>query len=166
MSGTKSRRTLASFKPWDPDGRDRADIAVAWIRQMKQAIRSRDPQRLITVGMFPLLGSVDASGFSPGRIAAEVDFISPHFYPEAGRIDESLALLEKYDVGLPILIEEIFPIYCSLDEYRSFLENSREIAEGWTSFYWGETKEDLRERDELLAGIVLGAINVFEEFRP
>jgi hypothetical protein len=132
----------------DRDGRDRADIAVAWIRQMKRAIRTHDRQRLITVGMFPLLGSVDASGFSPRRMAAEVDFIAVHLYPQAGRVREAVDLLKRYDVGLPILIEETFPISCGLTEYRSFLESSRDIADGWVSFYWGESAEELRERDE------------------
>jgi hypothetical protein len=147
-----------------PDGRDRADMAVAWIRQMKQAIRAHDRQRLITVGMFPLLGSVDGSGFAPKRVAAEVDFIGVHLYPQAGRAREALDLLEGYDVGLPILVEETFPIGIELAEYRSFLESSRETADGWISFYWGESAEELGERDEPTAGLVLGATNVFKEF--
>jgi hypothetical protein len=154
------------FVNLDPDGRDRADIAVAWVRQMKRAIRTHDRQRPITVGMFPLLGSVDATGFSPRRLAAEVDFISVHLYPETGRSDETLELLEGYDVGLPILIEEILPLNIGLDEYRSFLDSSREIADGWVSFYWGETAEGLAARDEPGAGLVRDAILVFEAFRP
>jgi hypothetical protein len=150
----------------DPDGRDRADIAVAWIRQMKQAVRTHDRQRLITVGLFPLLGLVEASGFSPRRVAAEVDFVSVHLYPEAGRVHEAMELLRKYDVGLPILIEETFPLNSGIDEYRSFLDGSGEIADGWISFYWGETEEDLHERNEPRAGLVLNSINVFEELRP
>lgn len=150
----------------DPGGRDRTDIAVDWVRQMKQAIRMHDRQTPITVGMFPLLGLADASGFSPTRMAAEVDFIAVHLYPPAGRIDETLAMLERYDVGLPIVIEEVFPLNSGLDDYRSFLESSRAIADGWISFYWGETDDDLRKRNEPLADLVLGATDVFEEIRP
>jgi hypothetical protein len=150
----------------DPDGRDRADIAVAWIRKMKQAIRAHDRQRLITVGMFPLLGLVDAGGFSPNRVAEEVDFLGVHLYPETGRVHEALELLRNYDVGLPILIEETFPLNSGIDEYRSFLDGSGEIADGLISFYWGETEEDLHERNEPRAGLVLNSIKVFEEFRP
>jgi hypothetical protein len=150
----------------DLGGRDRADIAVAWVRQMTRAIRTHDRQTPITVGMFPLLDSPDGSGFSPRRMAAEVDFIAVHLYPPAGRIDETLAMLERYDVGLPIVIEEVFPLNSGLDDYRSFLESSRAIANGWISFYWGETDDDLRKRNEPLAGLVLGATDVFEEIRP
>jgi len=150
----------------DPDGRDRADIAVAWVRQMKQAIRKHDRQTPITVGMFPLLDSADATGFSPTRMAAELDFIAVHLYPRAGRIDETLALLARYDVELPIVIEEVFPLESGLDDYRSFLESSRATADGWISFYWGETDDDLRRRSDPLAGLVLGATDVFEEIRP
>jgi hypothetical protein len=150
----------------DPDGRDRADIAVAWIRQMTRAIRAHDSQRLITVGLFPLLGSPEASGFAPRRVARAVDFIAVHLYPETGRVDETLKLLEAYDVGLPTLIEETFPIHIEMEEYRSFLDRSRGTADGWISQYWGESEEKLRERDEPLAGVALQAIDVFEEFRP
>lgn len=150
----------------DPDGRDRTDIAIAWIRQMKQAIRTHDRQRLITVGMFPLFGLPDATGFAPRRVAREVDFISVHLYPQTGRIGDTLEILKEYDVGLPILIEETFPLNSGIDEYRSFLDGSREIADGWLSFYWGETAEELGERDEPTAGLVRDAIYVFEEFRP
>jgi hypothetical protein len=150
----------------DPSGRDRADIAVAWIRQMKRAIRAHDGQRLITVGLFPLFGLPDASGFAPRRIAPEVDFISVHLYPQAGRVEETLELLEAYDVGLPILIEETFPLNSGIAEYRSFLDGSRATADGWLSFYWGETAEDLAQRDGPRAGLVRAAIDVFVEFRP
>ena len=150
----------------DPAGRDRADIAVAWVRQMKQAIRMHDRERPITVGMFPVLGLVDGSGFSPMRLAADLDFISVHLYPRTGRVDEALKLLQGYDVGLPVFIEEAFPIDSGLEDYRNFLEGSRAIADGWMSFYWGETAEDLRRREEPLARHVFGAIGVFEDFRP
>ena len=130
----------------DPDGRDRADIAVAWVRQMKQAIRMHDVQTPITVGMFPLLGSADASGFSAKRMAAELDFIAVHLYPRAGGVDETLEILRRYDVGLPIVIEEVFPLYSGLYDYRSFLERSRSTAEGWISFYWGDGRRSARAR--------------------
>jgi len=149
-----------------PGGRARGDIAMAWIRQMKLAIRSQDPNRLITIGVFPLFESVDAGGFSPSRIASEVDFISVHLYPRGGRIDEDLALLGKYDVGLPVLLEETFPLSSGIDEYRAFLNGSRDVADGWISFYWGETQEALRGRNGVRAAVVLEAINAFEAFKP
>lgn len=150
----------------DPDGRGRTDIALAWIRQMKRAIGTHDRERLVTVGLFPLFGLVDASGFDPRRIASEVDFISVHMYPRAGRVEEALDLLRVYDVGLPLLIEETFPLNSGIDDYRSFLAGSREIADGWLSFYWGESADKLRERDEPKARLVSAATAVFEELRP
>jgi hypothetical protein len=145
----------------DPAGRDRADIAVAWIRQMTRAIRAHDRQRLITVGVFPLFGVPDASGFAPRRIAQEVDFIAVHLYPEAGRVDETLRLLAAYDAGTPVLIEEVFPLNGGIDDYRKFLEGSRAIADGWVSFYWGEPAQD-----EPRAGLVRAALAAFEDFGP
>lgn len=150
----------------DLGGRDSGDIAVAWVRQMKAGIRKHDPQRLITVGLFPIAGAIGAGGFSPARLAEEVDFISVHLYPEAGRVREAVELLRGYDVGLPILIEETFPLNSGLDEYRNFLSSSHEIADGWITFYWGEPADALLESDEPAASLVLGALTVFAELRP
>jgi len=150
----------------DSVGRDRSDIAVAWIRQMTRAIRARDSQTLITVGLFPLLGSPAGSGFAPSRIAAEVDYISVHLYPEAGRVYDALKLLEAYDVGLPLVIEEVFPLNNRVDDFGNFLRGSRKTADGWLTFYWGEPLETLRERDEPLARLVVGAMEAFEELKP
>lgn len=129
-----------SYINLDPKGQDRTSIAIAWIDQMKAAIRKHDKQRLITVGLFPVSGSADATGFAPKRISSQVDFISVHLYPEAGRVRESLELLKQYQVGLPILIEETFPLNCGTDDYDQFLRGSRDIADGWLSFYWGDSE--------------------------
>ena len=149
----------------DPDGRDRADIAVAWIREMKRAIREHDGERLVTVGLFPLFGSSDATGFAPRRIAPEVDFISVHLYPQAGRTDETVDLLKQYDVGLPVLIEETFPLNSGIADYETFLEGSRRIAAGWLSFYWGMSDE-LGKSDDPTERLAGDAIRVFRKFRP
>jgi hypothetical protein len=148
-----------------PDGRNRADIAVAWIREMKRAIRKHDGERLVTVGLFPLFGSPDATGFAPARIAPEVDFISVHLYPQAGRAYETVDLLKKYHVGLPVLIEETFPLNGGIADYQTFLKGSRGIAAGWLSFYWGMSDE-LGEHDDPTERLAGDAIRVFRNFRP
>jgi hypothetical protein len=126
----------------DPAGRDRADIAVAWIRRMREAIRRHDKEALITVGQFPLFASVDAAGFAPSRVAREVDYLSVHLYPESGAVDRMLGLLRDYAAwGRPVVIEETFPLRSSLEEYRSFLMQSRQVAGGWLTFYWGQPQE-------------------------
>jgi len=129
-----------SYINLESKGRDRPSIAITWIGQMKAAIRRYDMQRLITAGLFPLFGSADATGFAPKRIALQVDFISVHLYPESGRVREGLEMLRQYQTGLPVLLEETFPLKSGIDDYRRFLEGSRDLVAGWLSFYWGESE--------------------------
>jgi sugar phosphate isomerase/epimerase len=130
----------------DLAGRARSDVARAWITRLTGAIREHDPDRLITVGL--VHWSLDrpglTSGFVPDRVHDALDFIAVHLYPEAGKVDEAIETLEGFDVGKPIVIEEIFPLRCSVEELDRFLDRSREIATGWIGFYWGKTPEDLR----------------------
>jgi hypothetical protein len=132
---------------------------------MKRAIRKHDGERLVTVGLFPLFGSPDATGFAPARIAPEVDFISVHLYPQAGRAHETVDLLKRYHVGFPVLIEETFPLNSGIADYQTFLEGSRRIAAGWLSFYWG-VSDELGERDDPPERLAGDAIRVFRNFRP
>jgi hypothetical protein len=67
----------------------RESLADAWTRRQAEAIRSADPDALVTVGLIQwsvpvLLPRVDVySGFRPSRQARFVDFLSVHFYPLA-----------------------------------------------------------------------------------
>jgi hypothetical protein len=62
-----------------------------------------------------------------------------HFYPEAGEVEKALKALAVYDNGKPLMIEEMFPLACELDDMDEFIRRSETIAEGWMSFYWGRT---------------------------
>jgi Cellulase (glycosyl hydrolase family 5) len=149
----------------DPKGRDRASIASAWIDQMRGAIRKYDKQRLITLGLFPLFGSANATGFGPKRISSQLDFISVHLYPEAGRVRESLKLLKQYQVGLPILIGETFPLKCGIIDYAQFLRSSHDIADGWLSFYWGDSGPKRSDSATRVPDDVQRSLDAFRAFR-
>ena len=127
-------------------GRQREEIAVGWTRRLAAAIRRHDEQALVTVGLvdwsLPLPKRL-YSGFDPKRIAPEVDFIAVHVYPERGKVDEALETLRGFDVGKPVVIEETFPLKCDRDEMETFLRRSKGIADGWISFYWGKTLEEM-----------------------
>ena len=64
-----------------------------------------------------------------------------------------MAALAVYDVGKPLVIEEMFPLACSAKELEAFIDGSRPIAEGWISFYWGKTIEEYAE-DRTIAGAI------------
>jgi hypothetical protein len=131
----------------DPAGRNPDDIARQWTRQMTAAIRKHDKQRLITIGMLPIKpGDSDEShGFVPGALKDDLDFIAVHLYPESKKLDEAMATLKLFDVGKPLVIEEIFPLTATSKELAQFIEQSRAIADGWIGFYWGKTVAEMKD---------------------
>jgi hypothetical protein len=123
----------------DRAGRPRPQIAREWIKTLVAAIRRHDQQTPVTVGLVPW--SLDrpglTSGFVPQQIADELDFIAVHLYPESGQVEEALDTLRGFDVGKPVIVEEMFPLKCSAEELAEFVTRSRATADGWIGFYWG-----------------------------
>lgn len=128
----------------DTQGRSQEEIALAWIRKLTAAVRKHDTNAMITVGLldWSLPGHERYTGFDPVKTGPEVDFVSVHIYPASGKIDEALETLKKYDVGKPIVLEEVFPLACTVDEMKDYVERTRPVADGWISFYWGATIEE------------------------
>jgi len=126
-------------------GRRRRDIARAWVRRMTAAVRRADPHHLVTVGLvsWSLEGPGLTSGFVPEAIAGDLDFLCVHLYPERGKVDEALATLRRFAVGRPVVVEEMFPLRCGIEDLARFVEGSRGVAAGWLGFFWGQMPEDL-----------------------
>jgi hypothetical protein len=152
----------------DPAGRERPAVAKAWIARLVPAIRRQDPGRLLTVGLVPW--SLDrpglTSGFVPEKIAGELDFIAVHLYPERGKLDEALQTLRGFDVGKPVVVEEIFPMKCGPDELAEFLRSSREHAAGWIGFYWGRTLQELTPPKTIPEALTHGWLKLFQNGPP
>ncbi|MGA3238292.1 MAG: cellulase family glycosylhydrolase [Bryobacteraceae bacterium] len=133
----------------DPAGRKRTEIAQRWIRQMTLAIRKYDARSMVTVGMvlLNLRKPEEEAGFPPSKIAPELDFLAIHMYPEKDKLDTAIETLTRYRkaAGKPVLIEETYPLRCSVPELRAFIERSRSIASGYPGFYWGQTPEQLKD---------------------
>jgi hypothetical protein len=139
---------FVQFITIDQGNRPREVIASQWIKTLTKAIRKHDERHMITVGLLPWVkGWGFLSGFVPERVAPDVDFIAVHIYPEAGKPDEAITMLKKFSVGKPVVVEETFPLTCSVDDLRKFLLDSRPIASGWIGHYSGETIDDLTRRD-------------------
>ena len=151
------------FIALDQQDRERPDITRDWLRTMKSAIRKHDRRHLITVGMLP----TSSSGFAPKEVARELDFLSVHIYPESSKMEESLDTLKEFSVGKPLVIEEVFPMHCSISELRRFLTDSEKYAAGWIGFYWGKTPEQCRGSDSLADALMLGWLELFQrETKP
>lgn len=153
----------------DLAGRQREEIADAWAGELVEAIRRHDPETLVTAGVIPWAHVWPNARpiFYSERVKRHFDFASVHFYPRAGEIDEALEALTVYNVGMPLVIEEMGPLHCSLTELAEFVERSREIAQGWFGFYWGRTIDEYREeRDDLRSALMAEWLTYFRENAP
>ena len=105
---------FVQFITLDKAGRERPEIAREWIKSLSGAIRDKDQQHLITVGLLPSTKKRGHfSGFVPEKVASELDFISVHIYPERGKLDEARMVVQQFLVGKPLVIEETFNLTCS-----------------------------------------------------
>lgn len=152
----------------DLAGRTREEVAKAWVETLAAAIRREDPRRLITLGVIPWAHSFPGAKplfYSP-EVGGPLDFVSVHFYPKAGKVNEALDALRAYDVGKPLVIEEIFPLACSGDEALEFIDRSKPLADGWISFYWGQTAEECDERGDMAGAITAAWLRQFAANSP
>ena len=143
---------FVQFIVLETKGRPRHEIARQWTSQLVAAIRKHDRRHLVTVGLVPW--SLDrpglTSGFVPEKIAGDLDFIAMHIYPEKGKVDEAVKTLKGFAAaGKPVVIEETFPLKCSPDEMEQFIDESKSVASGWISFYWGKTPEEYQKGDTI-----------------
>jgi len=140
----------------DLAGRTRKQVAKVWIDKLVTAIRKHDDRHMITVGVIPWAHTFPKAKplFYSKEVGENLDFVSVHFYPKKGEVDKALTALAVYDVGKPLVVEEIFPLRCSKEELDVFIDASRKIADGWISFYWGKTIDEYAEEDLDLAGAI------------
>lgn len=156
---------FVQFIALDRNQRDRSVIAREWIRHLRAAIRRQDERHLITVGLVPW--SLDrpglTSGFDPQQVADDLDFISVHFYPEQGKVDDAVKTLKGFaSTPKPVVIEEMFPLKCNARELEEFIDHSQPHASGWFGFYWGQTPEELRAGTATAEALTLSWLQLFE----
>ena len=153
----------------DVGKRTNEQVAGDWVRQMSEAIRRVDPNHLITVGVIPwayVWPTAKPVFYTSGSIEY-LDFVSVHFYPETNQIPKAITALKVYDLGKPIVIEEMFPLKCSSTELMEFVKESKGIATGWISFYWGRPIDELDQKT-ISGKITFDWLKAFqaESFRP
>jgi hypothetical protein len=138
-------------------GRTPEQIAKAWVEKLAAAIRKQDRDHLITVGAIPwaLTWPNAKPLFYSKEVSKNLDFVSVHFYPKKGEVDKALQALAVYQIGKPVVIEEMFPLSCSLEELDQFIVGSKPMAAGWISFYWGKSVADYRREERTIADAVM-----------
>jgi len=152
----------------DLAGRTRIDIARDWVRKLAGAIREVDRRHMITVGVIPWAVVFKAAKplFYAPEVRGPLDFVSVHFYPKKGELAATLEALAVYEVGKPLVIEEIFPLKAGIDETAAFIEGSRKHADGWISFYWGATIEENEAKGDLKGAVVAKWLRYWREHAP
>jgi len=152
----------------DLAGRTRQQVAKAWVDRLAGAIHRQDRRHAITVGVIPwaLVFPKAKPLFYAPEVSENLDFASVHFYPEKGKIDEALAALAVYDIGKPLIVEEMFPLKCDAEELGSFIDGSRKLAEGWIGFYWGKTPQEYRGSGTIGDAITLAWLELFQRKAP
>jgi hypothetical protein len=149
-------------------GRTRPAIARAWIGELTRAIRRRDKRTLITVGLVDW--SLDrpglTSGFVPHEVAGDLDFLCVHLYPRSRKSAEDLATLAAFQIGKPLVLEEVFPLGASPGETATFIRRSREHAAGWFSFYWGKPANEYRTEKTIGAALTADWLDTWSRMAP
>jgi len=143
----------------DLKARTREQVAESWVNTMVDAIRKHDQRHMVTVGVIPwvfVFGGGRPLFHSP-TVGKRLDFVAVHFYPKKGEVDKALTALKAYDVGKPLIIEEMFPLSCSQDELVEFVRRSSNIADGWITFYWGKSANQLRAAEKPTIGEAITA---------
>lgn len=149
----------------DPAGRTRPDIARKWIQTLAAAVRAKDQQALVTVGLVDW--SLDrpglSSGFVPEKVCDDLDFVCVHLYPQAGKLEEDLKTLAAFDVGKPVVIEETFPLKCGMKEFEQFLAAAAPRSAGCIGFYWGKPPAELAGSKEFGEVVTAAWLELFQK---
>jgi hypothetical protein len=148
----------------NPGKRSGDDIFREWTKRMVASIRKHDQAHLITMGMLPFPAAYTAA-------AEQLDFVSPHLYPKAGRVDNELKLLKQFDWDKPVVIGETFPLNCGADDERDFLLKSREFAHGWIGHWPDESPAELAEMKKAGKATIQDAmwlswVDLFKDISP
>ena len=152
----------------DAHSRSDREIFKAWVAKLSAAVRSVDNSHLITVGVIPWVqvfkGGSDL--FCSPEVSGPLDFVSIHFYPKAVPVEESLKYLRAYEIGKPLVIEEIFPLEAGFEKTADFIKASRNEVDGYISFYWGETIEQNKRKNDLSGKIQSDWLSRMRELAP
>ena len=151
----------------DTRGRSSEQVADAWAAKLTAAIRANDPDALVTVGAIPwahVWPTARPLFYSP-QVGRHFDFVSIHMYPGKGAVAKAVAALAVYDVGKPLVVEETFPLGCSIDELDEFINRTADRADGWISQYFGRTIEEHRRGAEPGGALVADFLEYWREKR-
>ncbi len=152
----------------DARGRTDKEIARAWVEKLTTAIRSVDDRHMITVGVIPWAQVFKGARplFYAPEVGGPLDFVSVHFYPKAGDLEGSLAALKVYEIGKPLVIEEIFPLGAGVEKTEEFIRRSQGYVDGYVSFYWGKSIDENRRKGDVAGALTARWLERFRALSP
>ena len=151
-----------------PAGRDRDLIAEAWVKHLVQAIRKHDRQTLLTVGEIPwsqVWPTAKPVFYTPGT-AEHLDFVSVHLYPGRNQLEKDRAALATYKVGKPLVVEEVYPLSCTVEDLDRFIDATDGTVNGWVSHYFGSTVAEHRAGNGLADHLNAAALEHWQRKGP
>ena len=152
----------------DLAGRTQKEVAKAWIDKLVSAIQKHDDLHMITVGVIPWVHTFPKAKplFYSNQVAANLDFACVHFYPKKDDVDKALTALSAYDIGKPLVIEEMFPLHCNMKELAVFIDTSHKYVDGYIGFYWGKTIDQYNENTDLPSALTKSWLKYFRDQKP
>lgn len=165
LGGAFGGKHFVQFVSLDPGEGPRWILAKQWIDQLVATIRQQDQRHLITVGLVDW--SLDrpglTSGFVPDKVTQNLDFLCVHLYPKSGKVAEATETLHGFQLGKPVVVEEIFPLGSSVEECLTFIHEAGTDAAGWISFYWGRTPAEYAGGTTLAEAVTGAWLTAFSE---
>lgn len=131
-------KCFVQFISLDGTQAPRIEIATRWTSLLIDAIRREDPDRLITIGLvdWSIEGiEPQSSGFIPEQIAPLLDFVCAHVYPEYHKVSQAVETVKRFCLGKPLLLDETFPLKCSVAEIDAFITAVHPFVCGFMGFY-------------------------------
>jgi hypothetical protein len=92
--------------------------------------------------------------------------VSIHLYPGKDTLDDDLAALNVYEVGKPLVVEEIFPLKAGMEGTEAFMDKATPPVDGWISFYWGKSIEESRQKGDIAGAITADWLTRFRARSP
>lgn len=141
----------------DLNGRDPKAVAKAWIDKMVGTIRQHDPDTPTTIGAvgWGLIYERHLPIFYDATVAENLDVVCIHHYPDQNSDNELRASrIAKYEIGKPIIIEEMYPMRCSLEVFSKFIDDTLLAGtDGWVTYYAGKNFKELAKDGTLQSAV-------------
>ena len=101
--------------------------------------------------------------------SAQQRLLEEYWLTEWAKVEKDFHEMKKMGLNplrlkKPILVEEIFPLHCSIQYLQQYFEQSKTRVSGWISFFWGETIDQSRSHKD--SHLVADWLDAFAKLKP